>query len=292
MILAKCTNEVQASPSNGSRTQKRVSAELIREIAQMENLRGLTLQQVCIIETHEESVEGVLHLEHVRLLDTRWHGPNNESGFIRACKDLKTLEFTWDRSRIRALESGEKWWNETCQSVKVYSRRSSWSSAEHELDAERQTFVDVIGTFKAAKMLDIQGWIPVFKHGDASNESLSNAITHFAGPIRFLKFSRRLPNLRILKLSDYGLVRGEVDELDLQVAKVNGLEVNVYASDKETLCMMLAVMNDVRELKVNFCDNVNEPDVLLRSIADMLDFNPPIERLCITADDPFVTTTI
>ncbi|KAF8832545.1 hypothetical protein HHX47_DHR1001641 [Lentinula edodes] len=259
MILAKCTNKVQASPSNGSRTQKRVSAELIREIVQMENLRGLTLQQVCIIETHEESVEGVLHLEHVRLLDTRWHGPNNESGFIRACKDLKTLEFTWDRSRIRALESGEKWWNETCQSVKVYSRRSSWSSAGHELDAERQTFVDVIGTFKAAKTLDIQGWIPVFKHGDASNESLSNAITHFAGPIRFLKFSRRLPNLRILKLSDYGLVRGEVDELDLQVAKVNGLEVNVYASDKETLCMMLAVMNDVRELKVNFCDNVNEP---------------------------------
>ncbi|KAJ3892595.1 hypothetical protein GG344DRAFT_64489 [Lentinula edodes] len=207
MILAKCTNEVQASPSNGSRTQKRVSAELIREIAQMENLRGLTLQQVCIIETHE-------------LLDTRWHGPNNKSGFIRACKDLKTLEFTWDRSRIRALESG---------------------------------------TFKAAKTLEIQGWIPVFKHGDASNKSLSNAITHFAGPIRFLKFSRRLPNLRILKLSDYGLVRGKVDELDLQEAKVNGLEVNVYASDKETLCMMLAVMNDVRELKVNFCDDVNEP---------------------------------
>ncbi|KAJ3858202.1 hypothetical protein EV359DRAFT_69199 [Lentinula novae-zelandiae] len=39
--------------------------EMIREIVQMENLRGLTLQQVCIIETHEESVEGVLHLEHV-----------------------------------------------------------------------------------------------------------------------------------------------------------------------------------------------------------------------------------
>ncbi|KAJ3912011.1 hypothetical protein F5877DRAFT_85282 [Lentinula edodes] len=120
-----------------------LTSEMMREIAQMENLRGLTLQQVCIIETQEESVKGVLLLEHLRLLDTRWHGPNNENSLIRACKDLQTLQFTWDRSRIRLVESGEKWWNESCQSVKVYSRRSSWSRAGRELDAERQTFVDV-----------------------------------------------------------------------------------------------------------------------------------------------------
>ncbi|KAJ4499701.1 hypothetical protein C8R41DRAFT_864005 [Lentinula lateritia] len=129
--LAKMENLTRLTINTTTLTWK-----MIREIVQMENLRGLTLQQVCIIETHEESVEGVLHLEHVRLLDTRWHGLNNKTGLIRACKDLKTLEFTWERSRIRALESGEKWWNETCQSVKVYSRRSSWSSAGCELDAE------------------------------------------------------------------------------------------------------------------------------------------------------------
>ncbi|KAJ3913261.1 hypothetical protein F5877DRAFT_71728, partial [Lentinula edodes] len=148
--------------------------------------------------------------------------------------------------------------------------------------------VNVLRAFKGARTLDIEGWVPVFKDGDASNERLSIAISHFEGPVRFLKFSRRLPNLRVVKLSDHGLVRGEVNELDLQLAKVKRLEVKVYASDKETLCVMLAVMKDVRELKVKFCDDVNEPDELLGSIADMLDFNPPIERLWVTADDPFV----
>lgn len=66
------------------------------------------------------------------------------------------------------------------------------------------------------------------------------------------------------------------------------LQVNVCTSNKETLCMMLAVINNIQELKVNICDNANKlvkkkkygidsgKTNELTTVANILDFNPPI----------------
>ncbi|KAJ3846721.1 hypothetical protein EV368DRAFT_69697 [Lentinula lateritia] len=81
----------------------------------------------------------------------------------------------------------------------------------------------------------------------------------------------------------------EVDETTLSVGGVTAMEVNVFTSDKEILCRMLGALNNIWKLKVHICDDVNDMDDVLESVADMLDFNPPIEKLIITANDTLRT---
>ncbi|KAJ3873619.1 hypothetical protein F5051DRAFT_432023 [Lentinula edodes] len=50
---------------------------------------------------------------------------------------------------------------------------------------------------------------------------------------------------------------------------------------------LLLVTKQLHNLEINFSDNVNEPEELLGSVADMLDFNPPLRSLHVTGDDPF-----
>ncbi|KAJ3858145.1 hypothetical protein EV359DRAFT_69241, partial [Lentinula novae-zelandiae] len=79
----------------------------------------------------------------------------------------------------------------------------------------------------------------------------------------------------------------EVNELTSQIDNISDLKVNVFGSDRVTMCRLLSVAKQLENLEVNFCDNVNESETLLNSLADMLNFNPPLRSIYVTGDDPF-----
>ncbi|KAJ3891570.1 hypothetical protein GG344DRAFT_65300 [Lentinula edodes] len=218
-----------------------------------------------------------------------WHGRRRDGDVIWACKKLKTLEVSWDKKLKDVNDSCEKWSNVTCESMKIYSNRRAWTKAPAEQDDERQTLIAWIRLFKNTKSLHIQGWIPQFRDADAAQDPLSNTIEELVAPMCFLKLSRCLCNLKLIKVSDVGLKSGEVDETTLSVGRVTTMEVNVFTSDKEILCRLLGALNNIQKLKVHICDDAMDTDDVLESVADMLDFNPPIEKLTITANDTLRT---
>ncbi|KAJ3858203.1 hypothetical protein EV359DRAFT_69198 [Lentinula novae-zelandiae] len=80
----------------------------------------------------------------------------------------------------------------------------------------------------------------------------------------------------------YSNRRRRAAETDYMVTIVQDDEVAAHSR-------MLGALKNIRQLKVNICDDVIETDDVLGSIADMLDFNPPIEKLTIAANDTLRT---
>ncbi|KAJ3860537.1 hypothetical protein EV359DRAFT_64099 [Lentinula novae-zelandiae] len=268
-----------------------IGSKLFSAITGLQQLCVLSLENVCVVGIIEKCELDVMVARHVRLVNSCWHSLNVEEDIIRGSKNLKTLEMSWRGRGNKARPGSENWENATCESLEILSRRGAWSTTKENLQDERREFMALIRRFKAIKKLHIRGWLPNFNDADTGHQTLSDSIAYFVGPVHFMKLSRRLPNLGRITLSDNGLNRGEVNEVEIQVQKVTILEVNVYVDDKETICMMLAVMANVHQLKLNFVDDVNEPvrNASKLFVRDMLDYSPPIERLFITADDPFVT---
>ncbi|KAJ4488889.1 hypothetical protein C8J55DRAFT_487089 [Lentinula edodes] len=270
-------------------TNEAISSSIVSLASNLPNLRILSLEGVCIPGADVEMFTDDVQAQHVRLVNICWHGRKRDGDVIRACKKLKTLEVSWDKKWKDVNDSCEKWSNVTCESMTIYSNRSAWSIAPAEQDDERRTLIAWLRLFKNTKSLHIRGWIPQFRDADAMQDPLSNTMEELVAPMRFLKLSRRLSNLKSIKVSDVGLKSGEVDETTLSVGRVTTMEVNVFTSDKEILCRMLGALNNIRKLKVHICDDVIDTDDVLESVADMLDFNPPIEKLTITANDTLRT---
>ncbi|KAJ3895491.1 hypothetical protein GG344DRAFT_62048 [Lentinula edodes] len=262
-----------------------ISTSIVSLAAKLPNLRVLSLEGVCIAGADVEVFRDDIEVQHIRLMKVCWHGRERDGDVIRACKDLKTLEVSWDKKWKDVNNSCQEWSNVTCESIKIYSNRRAWSIAPAEQDDERRTLIGWLRLFKRTKLLHIRGWIPHFREADAGQDPVSNTMEELVAPMRFLKLSRRLCNLQSIKVSDVGLKSEEVDETTLSVGTVRTMEVSVFISDKEILCRMLGALNNIRELKVHICDDVIDTDDVLESVADMLDFNPPIEKLTITAND-------
>ncbi|KAJ3806254.1 hypothetical protein F5876DRAFT_69115, partial [Lentinula aff. lateritia] len=236
-----------------------IGSKLLSAITGLQQLCILSLENVCVVGILKKSELDVMVARHVRLVNTCWHSLDLEEGMIRGSKNLKTLEMSWHGRRTKERTGSKNWENATCESLEIHSRCGAWSTTKENLQDERREFMALIRRFKAIKKLHIRGWLPNFNDADTGHQMLSDSIAYFIGPMHFMKLSRQLPNLGRITLSDNGLNRGEVNEVEMQLQKVTILEVNVYVDDKETMCMMLAVMTNVHQLKLNFADDVNEP---------------------------------
>ncbi|KAJ3926345.1 MAG: hypothetical protein NXY57DRAFT_966646 [Lentinula lateritia] len=138
-----------------------ISTSIVSLAAKLPNLRVLSLEGVCMAGADVEVFRDDIKVQHVRLVNICWHGRGRNGDVIRACKDLKTLEVSWDKKWKDVNNSCQGWSNVTCESIKIYSHRRAWSIAPAEQDDERRTLI---------------GWLRLFKQTIVAHSGLDTSI--------------------------------------------------------------------------------------------------------------------
>ncbi|KAJ3870827.1 hypothetical protein F5051DRAFT_434331, partial [Lentinula edodes] len=240
-----------------------IGGDLLMTIARLWNLRTLSLERVSIMNAVKDHIFESMGIQHLRLVDITWNGHSKVGRMIRACHALRTLCITWHDEGESEGVGWETWSNASCWQVTVVCKLTTLDSKY-----ERQTLLAVLGKFERLTELRVEGTQSPFTEDDTPKRPFSQSIEKYVGPIQFLNVQRRLPKLKTME-------------------DVTDLKVNVFGSDKHTMCRLLSVTKQLHNLEINFSNDVNEPEELLGSVADMLDFNPPLRSLHVTGDDPF-----
>ncbi|KAJ3868088.1 hypothetical protein EV359DRAFT_77940 [Lentinula novae-zelandiae] len=262
-----------------------IGGDILASMAKFAKLQTLSLEWVTITNAVKDMVFDSVDMQHLRLVDIKWDGHKGGGSVIRACRGIRTLCMTWNDEGKEAGGDWDTWTNASCRSLTVIGKAGTLLSKY-----ERQTLLALLRKLEGLRELHVEGVLPRFTEEDTRERSFPESVDKYVGPIEFLNVHRRLPKLKTVTLTNVGLSSNDVNELTIQIQDVTDLKVNVFGSDKETMCRLLSVMSRLRNLEVNFCDDVNDSDESLKSLADMLDFSPPLRSIYVTGDDLFETT--
>lgn len=235
-----------------------IRGDLLTAIANMAKLRTLSVERVLIVNTVKEIVFESNGIQHLRLLDTTWDGPPKVGTMIRACHALHTLCITWHDEGEEEGVGWESWTNASCWQATVVCKPKTLVSKY-----ERQTLLALLAKLEGMTELHLEGSLLAFTKGDTLIRPFSQSVEKYVGPIHFLNVHRRLPKLKSVTLTNIGLFTSEVNELTIEMEEVTNLKVNVFGGDKHTMCRLLSVTKELRNLEINFSDDVNEPVSIL-----------------------------